>query len=208
MPTLRGTQGVVSLHGEVELRAMKMHYRGIDHGLRKERHDVYCQSVRHRHPSKSDSGFTLIEILVALMVMSIAISIYVSLYSTSLDFASAARSELAAKRVAAEYLHELRTRADNFQWPAADAQPGGLYELKARGTEAPIHPDPPTVQATTQRASERDRTFYKEFSWRAFASVPADGANYYTVVVEVSWLDDQRLKYLTLSSCVPKPLAG
>ncbi len=154
-------------------------------------------------------GFTLLEILVALGVLSIASMILISLYTSSLAFAQSSRSHKAAAGIAEEQLYRLKDTPEDFVWPLAEMTPGEPAELTLRDKEAGPYPaEEPRTLALNPSAARREANFYGKFSWRAYAVLPSEDAPYVNVVVTVGWepTDDAARgpQSVTLTSAVPR----
>lgn len=150
-----------------------------------------------------DEGFTLLEVLASLMVLSAATAIYIMLYSGSLSLAESGRSQKAAALVAEEHLTEILNHPAAYQWPDGRIQePGKTYPLVPVAKEAP-----PNAMPTDERQFEREKNFYERFTWEVHARLPSVDANYFEVIVVVTWREDGRERYFTLTSCVPRTRA-
>ena len=153
------------------------------------------------------AGFTLLEILVALVIMGVASSIFLTLYSASSAVAQSNRSMQAAANLAGEYLTAIIANPNQYRWPDFDKKPyGALYPVLRVGDEGlpSKQADPPRVRPTNEQASEREKNFYAGFSWEAFTVLPAEDADYVEVLVNVWWQERGRDRVFSLTSCLPR----
>ena len=151
-------------------------------------------------------GFTLVEILVALGVVSIAALIAVSGYLTCLSYSSAVHSQKVAASLAEEHLTRIQRDPAAFVWPEelkqSEAQPVVL-QLRGVDAAAPYAAEPPSSKALEPRAGRRETNFYEGFSWTPFAKLPKPDASYVEVSVVVRWNQSGRDQSLTLTTAVP-----
>ena len=167
--------------------------------LRKNRSDRVIRSRK--------AGFTLLEVLVALVIMGVASSIFLTLYSASAAVAQSNRSMQAAANLASEYLSAIIANPNQYRWPDFDNKPyGELYPVIRVGDEGlPLkQADPPRVRPTNEQASEREKNFYAGFSWEAFTVLPAEDTDYVEVLVNVWWQERGRDRVFSLTSCLPR----
>jgi prepilin-type N-terminal cleavage/methylation domain-containing protein len=118
----------------------------------------------------SESGFTLLEVLVALGILGMALSVLFAMFTTALD-----RTQANKTRVAAEHLAEaLLLRAET-------SDPEALHD--SRGTAAPTFEW--TIK-TTPYGSDADR--------QAWQGAPLH------IRVDVQWNDHGRARTVSLST--------
>lgn len=171
------------------------------------------QAAPTRRPQKrrwSRAGFTLLELLTAIVVLGVASTVFIRLYTSSQSLAKAGRTHEIAAQLAEEYLALIQTRPDLFVWPN--------YADKPVGTRLPVTPrENGPVEATIvhvpdtmpiqRRAYNRERALYDDFTWEASARLPAADAQYVELSIEMSWTLDGRLRRFTLTSAVPRSTA-
>ena len=176
---------------------------------------------RRRQPSRT-GGFTLIEILVALAVTSVAITIFVQCFSFSLALARSGRNENIAAALAEEHLQALLRSPERYDWHADHAAPGQLVEVTMAGevqqkaaSGQPPNPKqadvirpcmPPEVLPVNPRASSREEAMYRAFSWQAFQKVSGPDASHVEITVVVRWMDAGRSQLFALTSLAPRLL--
>ncbi len=151
------------------------------------------------------AGFTLLEILAALAVLSVASFIIISMYASSAVLFQTNRDEAAAGRLAEEVLILVQRAPASFEWPAADAWDDGEFqELTWRETqpEAGFEALPATMP-TDRRAYERERGAYERLNWRALVKRPEPEATHAVAAVLVTWETRGRTHGLTLTGAVP-----
>ena len=156
------------------------------------------------------AGFTLLELLTALAVLGVAATIFLRLFSSSYSLADTSRSHEVALNLAEEYLAAIQSNPERFAWPdLEDTASGKVQPIKpiVNGETQESFTDPPAAMPTIRRAYNRDRSFYHDFSWAAFAVLPEADAQYVEVIVEISWTDEGSLRRFSLASIVPRSLA-
>ena len=149
----------------------------------------------------ADHGFTLLEIIVALVVIGMATSIFLSMYYSSLALADVNRSQIVAARLAEEFLAEIKANPESYTWPEYDAVAGDSYVLPLSTAQRII--TPPEAKPPYERAFRRERNFYTEFQREARVIVPAKDAPYMTILVQIQWTVDGRNQYFLLTSALP-----
>lgn len=153
------------------------------------------------------AGFTLLELLTALIVLGVASTVLLKMFTSSQSLAKSARSHEIAGDLAQEYLTLIESRPDLFVWPDfTDTQPGTAEALKPRdgGPVAALTIDPPATLPLTRRAHDREADAYRDFSWSAEAIAPAADAQFVAVTVQVAWELEGRVRQFTMGSVVPR----
>lgn len=156
------------------------------------------------------AGFTLLELLTALIVLGIASTVLLKMFTSSQSLAKAARTHEIAGDLAQEYLTLIESRPDLFTWPSfADGEPAVPQALKLRegGPIVALVSEPPAALPLLRRAHDREAGTYRNFSWTAQAALPAADAQYVDVVVQVEWELDGRVRQFKLGSVVPRTAA-
>lgn len=150
-------------------------------------------------------GFTLLELMVALAVMGVAISVFIQLYNASLDFAKTSVNSRIATAIANEQLHLMQRHPERFLWnisaPGADERFAitlGPDEPKA-GNPAVL----PSAMPAEVAAVAREEARHSNFRWKAFGELRHNAAYYETTVV-VRWTESGREKTLALTSAVTR----
>lgn len=161
-----------------------------------------------RVPSLRSRGFTLIEILVALGVIGVGITVLFKTYTSSLALSSANQKNIVASSVAEEYMNELRTHPELFIWPNYNdaASEEGFQSIgRKNGTQSTIAVvAPPTAVGTNKNDFQRDKNLYRKYAWAAYARQNADSDDYVEVMVEVGWSDKGRDRKLCITSLFPR----
>ncbi len=164
-------------------------------------------SARKRTHCRSNDGFTIVEVLAAIVVMGIATSVFFSLFSASLSLANSSKSQYAASRLAEEHMASIVMAPENYAWPRYDdADYGQRHALARKGEDAvvvvgAVHP---SVAPTQRRATERDAAFYNDFTTESYAVLASEDDNHVQVIVVVRWMLDGREQRFSLTSCLPR----
>lgn len=161
-------------------------------------------ATRRKQPGQR-SGFTLLELMVALAVMGVAISIFVQLYTVSLDFAKTSINSRIATAVASEQLHLMQRHPERFLWnisaPGADER----FEINL-GPDDPKAGNPaqaPAIMPAELSAVAREEVRYGAFRWKAFGEL-RHNASYYEITVVVHWTESGHEKTLAMTSAVTR----
>lgn len=166
--------------------------------------------ISSRPHKTARAGFTLLELLTALAVIGIAATIFLRLFSSSVSLAATSLSHEVALNLAEEYLAAIQSNPERFAWPdLEDTASGKVQPIKSieNGELEESFTSPPAAMPTIRRAYNRDWSFYRDFSWVAFAVLPEGNAQYVEIIVEISWTDEGRLRRFSLASVVPRSLA-
>ncbi len=151
------------------------------------------------------TGFTLVELLTAMIVMGVAISIFISLYVASLDLAETRRLQGVAAKLAEEQMVAVQANPAAFKWPDfASEGPGKLIKLP----DAQGKGESPIAMPTVERARNREKNLYEDCTWEVHARLPQDSSTYVEVVVIVRWESKGKPQLFTLSSAVPRGVTG
>lgn len=168
--------------------------------------------TRTHYLSRRCRGFTLMEILVALAVLTVGFSIIIGLLGQSIGLRTMSRDTRIAGEVAEEQLLAVRQSPDSWDWQAPRIAEGETVELALKEEAAGLETlAPPATHVPVERVDAREREYYNRFSCAAYAALPkaADGsviagAPYYEVVVVVRWRESGKAKSFTLTSAVPR----
>lgn len=153
------------------------------------------------------AGFTLLELLTALVVLGVASTVLLKMFTSSMSLSKTARTHEIAGDLAQEYLTLIESRPDLFAWPSfADSQPGTALAVKPR-EDGPIHAltsEPPAALPLLRRAHNRESGLYRDFTWTAQTTLPSADAQYVDVTVQVEWELEGRVRQFKLGSVVPR----
>jgi prepilin-type N-terminal cleavage/methylation domain-containing protein len=146
-------------------------------------------------------GFTLMEVLAALAVMSVAITIIITLFFASVTLAKTNRSRRVAATLAQEQIDLLTRQPALFDWPALDRL-GELEPIVAKSGEASFLP--PDAMPVVEDAAKRETSFYEAFTWEAFANLPSADAKHVELSVVVRWAPSGPGGSLVLTTAMPR----
>jgi len=151
------------------------------------------------------SGFTLIEVLVALFVVAVGSSIFIKMYIASLSLSGTSTRYSVASQIAEEYMAELQMNPGQFVWPNFDGEAGNLLEVKLLDEESPLMlVAQPSAMPIGEAAYNRESSLYNNFNWVAFARIHDEQSNFVEVVVRVDWDYQSRPYHFYLPSVVPR----
>lgn len=162
----------------------------------------------HQHKRRGRSGFTLLEMLAALVVMGVAVSIFFQLFVGAVSLKESNTKAQTAARVAEKKLTEIRSNPTGYEWPRyEEAEPGKLLPLFPKGELTHVtQAGQPAEKPTDKRSSERTSAHYKNMTAETYTSVPSADANHAHVVVVVVWNVEGREETFSLTTAVPRSL--
>jgi len=143
------------------------------------------------------TGFTLVEVVMALAVLSVATTIVISLWSTSLTFARQSRDRSVAAALAEERLTDLQLHPAQYDW----SEYAGATVME--GTKRGLPMDLPGPMPPSESEEKRETAYYGKFTWKAYARKPAPSAGSLEVTVAVLWTHEGRDKTFMLTSRLP-----
>jgi len=170
----------------------------------RERWMTYCGPKYA--PKRHEAGFTLIELLVALSVIGVAVSVYVSLFSSSVEIGESARNRELAIGLAEGQLRDICARPNAFYWVLPEPLDLKRIELKLAADDPPAgNPFPlPSSLPLDRRSYNRQESIYDKFRWSAFAQMPALDSAFVFVSVVVRWQEGAHVRELALTSALPR----
>lgn len=153
---------------------------------------------RHR------GGFTLMEMLVALAVLGVAVTVFISLFTSSIDISQTASNRGVAASIADARLTDIVAAPERYQWLQEPGAEETRFPIQLTGEDpAAGNPvSPPSAMPPEPRAYETQSALYDRFRWEAFGKLAAGGA-YYEVTVVVRYHERGREQLLTMTSAVP-----
>ncbi len=152
-------------------------------------------------PRRRQRGFTLVEVLAALAVISVAITVIITLFVASVTLAKTNRSRKVAAAFAQEQLELLQRQPGLFEWPTLDT-PGQLMSVTATSGTATL--SAPEAMPAVEAAAQREEAFYDAFTWEAFARLPRADAAHVELTVVVRWAPQTRGSAFILTSAMPR----
>lgn len=163
-------------------------------------------SRQSRGEIRQERGFTLFEMLSALVVMGVAVSIFFQLFIGAINLKDSSSKSQSAARVAEKKLTWVRTNPEAFEWPRyEEAKPGALLPLFLEGETTHVtQAGRPSEKPTDQRASERTLAHYKNITAELYTSLPAPDANHVLIVAVVVWTVEGREETFSLTTTMPR----
>jgi len=161
---------------------------------------------RSNRRGRCEAGFTLMEVIVALGVLSVGISVFVNLYTHSLDLARVSSDTTLATQLAESRLEEIIAEPAEYLWAIPDAYSAARFPI-AMTAEDPNAGNPfapPTTIPTAERANNRMVAEYDRFRWKAYGRLPEPEATHYEVTVVVRWTHDGRERGVALTAAVAR----
>ena len=151
-------------------------------------------------------GFTLVETIVALTVISVALSIFVSMFLSATMIAGRARDNTIAAELAAAYLNTLTAAPEIFSWDTHAADANGLFEIleKANAPSGLWTVPPPETTLAGRDSHQRNVNLYEKFTPRAWGRLPSPDADAYEVTISIHWESRGLPRMFTLTSSIPK----
>ena len=158
--------------------------------------------------ARRDAGYTLMEVIVALAVISAAAFIVVGGFTRSNLLADRSVSTSIAAAFAEEKLAELQQTPSAFSWPDdAKLADAAFAKVVPKGADPATTqqgiPVPATLPANAN-LKEREQVLYAKFSSEVFVRLPKPDSLVYEVSVAVTWLEGGRKQVITLTTALPK----
>lgn len=148
-------------------------------------------------------GFTLLEMLVALTVISVGVAVFVGLFDMALTLSRNARDRSACLDIARSVLDDVARNPGDYEWPEGD----GLQQV-ALPAERKAQADPPRVLLPGEAAKKRMEARHSRYRWRLFAQKPAPDnplpVREVTVVVQAG----ESSPAVVLTAWVPDTVSG
>lgn len=153
----------------------------------------------------SRAGFTLIELIVSLFVISVATTIFMKLYATSMDLGKLSRNRQIATSIAEEQLGLIMKDPARYVWEKDTADDAGFFRVRASADDprAGVEATLPTSTLPDERAFQRETTVYNQFRWSAFGHLGTRGL-VYEVTVDVSWEQAGKRESVALTGAVSR----
>lgn len=163
-------------------------------------------SRKRLSPKRHVRGFTLLEMLTALVVMGVAVSIFFQLFIGAISLKESSSKSQTAARVAEKKLTWVRTNPGAFEWPRyEEAKPGALLPLFPEGESTHVsHAGQPSEKPADRRSSERTSAHYSDLTTELYTSLPSADANHALIVVVVVWSVEGREETFSLTSTIPR----
>lgn len=152
------------------------------------------------------AGFTLVEVIVALTIISVALSVFIALFISAVRLAAESRDNTIASEVAEAYLSMLSTHPDAFHWQMDTCNEHGLFEITCE-PNSPLSSSmslQPTTVLATRNAQERIISLYNKFHCKAWGRLSSPDAASYEITVSVSWFTQGRQRLFALTSSIPR----
>ena len=155
-------------------------------------------------------GFTLVELLVAISVISIAAMVFVSFYFSARDLRGTAQNQEIAASLAQEQLEAILASPTHFTWRKPEGESTQAFPILAATPDDPdsYYFDAPLALPADKRAYLRQTNLYNRFQWAAFARQAAAADPYYEITVVISWTEAGRDQSIALTSALDKGRLG
>lgn len=168
------------------------------------------KQMQFQRLGSSARGFTLVELIVALTVVSAAMSVLISMFGSGMDLAAETRNRSVAAELAEMQLALINASPHLFLWRIEAQDATGLFPISA-GTDDPKSGNlvqAPEVRMASRRAQERNDAFYHQFRWKAWGHLAYPESQAYEVTVSIHWRNHGRLRTLAITSSVPRYKVG
>ncbi len=153
---------------------------------------------------RGSAGFTLMEMLVGLTVISVAVTLFVTLYMSSMDLSRRASNRTIATRLAQETLTAITASPGAFVWQTSAGVEDTRFPIEATGDD-PSKGNPVALPAAlpAEPVSFRiQQDLFDRYRWEAFGKLAVGGA-YYEVTVVIRYVEQGREQLVALTSALP-----
>ena len=154
-------------------------------------------------------GFTLLEILVAIVVLATGITCFISLYLSSVGVADFSRNQAIAAQLAQEKLTELVNDPGAYIWEVPDSGRGTIaLPSKAKDAAPEKGPFPVGVPSIlpvgSKHIGQHEKNLFDRFTWDAYTDVNNKDAGYAFLTVVIRWKEPGQDRVLPLTTCVAR----
>ncbi|HOK08691.1 MAG TPA: prepilin-type N-terminal cleavage/methylation domain-containing protein [Candidatus Hydrogenedens sp.] len=157
--------------------------------------------------SKCLYGFSLIELIVALAVVSVAVTGLVQMFSISLNLSQRSQNIILANSIAQDKLYYLINNPQCFLWKISEAGKEGGYFPILTSNEEPKSGNPveePKITPPDWASFRKYKNANQKFRWKAYGKISNSNENCYEVIVIVIYKEGGRTRYYTETSIVPR----
>ena len=161
------------------------------------------RDIRHR-------GFTLLEILVAIVVLATGITGFITLYYSSVGLADFSRNQAIAANVAQGKISELLNDPGAYIWQLRDSGQGEVLErpkqkdANAEPSKGPYPVSAPNILPVVKNTGQHEKALFEKFSWNAYTEISSKDAGYVFLTVVVRWKEPGQHRVLPLTTCVAR----
>lgn len=154
------------------------------------------------------TGFTLIEVMVALAILSVAVTVLATTIVSGVELAKSNRSDRVAAAAAEAQMTRLLHWPDRVAWPTAEelnsGEPVELLLVEEIDQIGPRPIEKPNVMATDRRAQRLEAGFYDRYSWEAYVRAPGPDAPYLELTVLIRWKERGQFDYFALTQAIAR----
>jgi len=155
---------------------------------------------------RSRAGFTLVEVVVALAVLSIATTVLISMLGRGVALGDHSRHRTAAANIGDSILAEIQARPNAYVWPSfEDLVSGELVEITPTGANPGTAGHQVSSPPGAKAAGNQD-AFFGGFSWLAHGRRVGEDANHLELTVSLYWTEAGRGQSLALTTAYPRAL--
>ena len=156
---------------------------------------------------KTAKGFTLIEIIVALAVLSVAITGLVQMFSLSLNLSQTSQNVILASSIAHDKLNYVLNCPDKFVFKIyGNLKPGEVFSILTSIDEpkAGNTIETPMIAPPDWASFRKYKNVSQKFHWKAFGKIPDNNPDCYEIIVAVIYNERGKTKYYMENSVIPR----
>lgn len=155
---------------------------------------------------KRKFGFTLIELIVALAVVGIGVTVLFQLFIVSLNINQKSNNLVLATCIAQDCLGQIITTPEKFHWQIPDnVKPGEVFPILTSLDEPKMgnRVEPPKIAPPDWASFKKYQSGFDKYFWKAFGRLSTSSSEVYEVTVVVTYKERGREQNYTLTSFVP-----
>lgn len=154
--------------------------------------------------NKGKSGFTLVEVIVALLVVSVALSVFMAMFFMAAYSATERQHSMIAAQLAEQHLSMICAAPHLVVWNTGELNAAGMFEIQEQEGTAhrSLLATMPETMLLGRSLHEQNINLYNRFHCTAWGRMMSPEAQAYEVTAAVTWDERGRDRMFTLTSAL------